>query len=125
MKESFKVVVTGGNKCDLKLLHRALDAVHRKHKISTLIVGERPGAEEMAYNWGIIRCIKEIITVPINKGPYRHAYDERNLNVLQYYRPNAVIIFPPFVGEPPPNNMLRVAKEKEYLVWEVPVDWRV
>jgi len=60
-----KVAVTGGKRfSDVELLHRALDAFHRKHHISTLITGPQKGAEQMAYFWSIAKHIPEIITVP-------------------------------------------------------------
>lgn len=118
-----KIVVCGGRSFkDLKRLQRALEAIHRKRFIDTLITGTRPGAEEMAFFWASNRHIKEIITVPA--GPEaltgRVNYQRRNFDLLNKYRPDAVVAF----SYPETDGMVAIAKQHGFKVWEVPADYR-
>ena len=118
-----KIVVSGGRKfSDLKRLQRALEAIHRKHHIETLITGPRAGAEEMAYFWAVTRHIREIITVPacpeVLTG--RINYQRRNLDLLETYRPDAVVVF----SYHEPDGMVSVARQYGFKVWEVPAGFR-
>jgi hypothetical protein len=118
-----KIVVCGGRKfSDLKRLQRALEAIHRKHYIETLITGPKSGAEEMAYFWAVNRNIREIITVPA--GPEaltgRVNYQRRNFDLLDKYRPDAVVAF----SYPEPDGMIAIAKQHGFRIWEVPADFR-
>lgn len=118
-----KIVVCGGKAFkDIKRLQRALEAIHRKHHIDTLITGVKPGAEEMAFFWASNRSIREIITVPA--GPEaltgRINYQRRNFDLLDKYRPDAVVAF----SYPEPDGMIAIAQQHGFKVWNVPVDFR-
>lgn len=123
MNKGVIVVVAGGKRFkDVKLLHRALDAFHRKHHIGTLITGELPGAEEMAYFWGVTHHIATIITKPTTPDLIgRYSIERRNCDVLKEYSPFAVIAFP---GEGQTEHMIAVAEEINCRVWKVAADWR-
>lgn len=117
----YKILVCGGKSfSDYKLLHRALDAVHRKHHISCLITGEQKGAEEMAYFWAVSRRIAEIITVPATPDMIGKLCRERRAkDLLVEYEPDAVVAFP----SRSQDAALWFAKERGFKVWEVPKNY--
>lgn len=118
-----KIVVTGGKRFrDQKLLYRALDAVHKKHHIDTLVVGARAGAEEIAYQWGVVRTVREIVTFSGYALDGHQSYIDRNRDMLQYYAPSAVVVFPA-IHEGVAKHMAEFARSMGYKVWEVPADW--
>jgi hypothetical protein len=125
MATGIKVAVTGSKRFrDVKLLHRALEAFHRKHPIGTLITGDRAGVEEMAYYWAVAKHIREIITVPVTMDMTGHFnYESRNRDILQYYTPFAIIAFPPQI-DGATQHLVYTARDLGYKVWEVPTDWR-
>lgn len=123
MSNGVIVVVVGGKHFrDLKLLHRALTAFHRKHHIGTLITGEDPGAEEMAYFWAVSNHIATIITKPTTPDLIgRYSRERRNCDVLKDHQPNVVIAFP---GEAKREHMVATALDNGVKVWQVSADWR-
>lgn len=118
-----RIIVCGGKRfSDLKLLDRVLDAVHRKKHIRTLVTGEFPGAEQMAYYWAIRARIETIITVPMRPDMIG-ALDvrRRNEDMLQRFGPDAVIAFP---GRSETSHLAELAERHDIFVWRVPPDWR-
>ena len=119
-----KLVAIGSKRFnDQRLLYRALDGVHRKHHIDTLVTGARPGAEAMIYQWGIAREIRIVATIPgltLNDQKNLH---NRNRDMLQYSLPQAVVVFCT-PHEAAAADMIASALALGYKVWSVPADWR-
>jgi hypothetical protein len=119
-----KLVVMGSKKfSDTKLMYRALDAVHRKHFIDTLVTGARPGAEEMAHQWAVAREIRAVVTIPGNTLYGRKNLHDRNCDMLQYFRPEAVVVFST-PRESASQDMIQSARGLGYTVWDVTADWK-
>lgn len=118
-----KLLVSGGRKfADLKLMDRALDALHRRKRIGLLATGSLPGAQEMAYYWAVRNRIATIVTYPqqpdlsgrLNCSHWHH-------EVLKKWAFDGVVVFP---GKPETDHLADLAESVGFRVWRVPHDWR-
>lgn len=104
-----RVLVTGGRDfSDRNFLFKAMDFVHAKRQISTVIEGGAAGADSMSRSWAKSRDI-ETATYEADWELYRgRAGLVRNCKMLRDGRPRLVIAF---AGGRGTAHMVRIAKE--------------
>lgn len=89
----FTIAVCGKKEFkDRKFVERALNAVHAKRPIATLITGNRPGVEEMAYWWAANKPIPEVVTLP-HTGWTSLDNKDRYQRMFTQYQVNGVVVF--------------------------------
>lgn len=112
-----KILVCGGRDyADKERVARALDAVHKKHRITLLIEGGASGADACGLVWAVTRRVATK-TIEADWAKYgRSAGPKRNQRMLDEGKPDAVVAFPGGTGT---ADMVRRAKRANIPVWEV------
>jgi hypothetical protein len=113
-----RVLVTGGRAYDNRnRLTRALDSLHAKHPITTLIHGNAPGADTLAADWPRTRGVTAI-SYPANwKQHAKAAGPIRNQQMINLGKPDAVVAFPGGKGTADMLAKARAANISQ--IWEV------
>lgn len=93
------VALVGGINLGKKIpVFVALDRVHRRRTITKLVTGAGTGAEGHAVQWARSRNVPHVIyRVPAHaRERYIHKklYRQRNLDILEKYKPNYVVVVP-------------------------------
>jgi len=112
-----KVLVCGGRDFDdVIMLHETLDKVHQKYDDLFIIHGDAPGADRMAGKWARLNGV-HYAAVPALWNFYGNkAGPLRNLAMLQYLEPDAVVAFPGGSGT---AHMVSKAIHRNTPVWVV------
>lgn len=118
-----KVLVSGGRRfADVKLMDRALDALHRRRRVEFMVTGELPGAQQMAYYWAVRNRISMIVTVPMQPDlTGRLDWSRWNRDVLKRFTVDGLVVFP---GRAETDHLAELAESIGLRVWRVPMNWR-
>jgi hypothetical protein len=118
-----KVLVSGGRKfADVKLMDRALDALHRRKRIDLLITGALSGAQEMAYYWAVRSRVPTVVTVPMQPDlTGKLDWSRWNHDVLKRFELDGLVVFP---GRSETDHLAELAESNGLRVWRVPANWR-
>ena len=114
------VLVAGGKYADRKVVERALNYVHSKHQIRTLITGAGDGAEEMAYWWAAQKPIPTVITIPKIGHDYL-ATINRFHRIFTEHRPQGILSF---AGASGSDTLHELADKFRVPIWSVPDKWQ-
>lgn len=112
-----RILACGGRDyLNVKRIHEALSAVHRKHGISVLIHGAAAGADTIAGHWALLHGI-DVEEYPADWERYgRRAGPIRNRQMVKLGRPDAVVAFR---GGPGTADMVVHALACGLKVWQV------
>jgi len=120
---SFVVLACGGRQFrDRKLVDRAMNAIHSRRKITTLITGGHAGAEEMLLWWAIQKPIDRILVIP----PKSLSYVDlilRYREILAKYPVGGIVVFPG-LGGGSYEHLDKLARQYRIALWNVPRDWQ-
>jgi predicted Rossmann-fold nucleotide-binding protein len=121
-----KVLVCGGRSFeDYPALMRALDALHAKRPVTTIIHGGARGADTGAADWAAYRAEKygeDIKVICFYADWLRHgraAGHKRNQQMLDEAKPDVAVAFP---GGPGTADMVRRARAAGVQVYAVDLD---
>lgn len=113
-----RIIVCGGRDFhDLDFAWGALNALHYKRPITTLIHGAAAGADSLGRSWAMTISNIEILGFPANWERYgRRAGPVRNRQMLREGLPDLVVAFPGGRGT---RDMVLAAGEAGVRVWNL------
>ena len=120
---SFVVFICGGRQFrDRKLVDRAMNAVHDRRKITTLITGGQTGAEEMVTWWAVQKPIERVLLIPPKSSSFMNCI-LRYQEIFNRYPVDGIIVFPG-LGSGSYEYLEKAAGECRIKIWNVPKHWQ-
>lgn len=104
-----RVLVCGGRVFDDRnAVFRTLDEIHAANRITLVINGGAPGADDLSSKWARTRSVPMHIEPADWKKHGRVAGPIRNRRMLDEQKPDLVVAFPGGAGT---NNMIAIAEK--------------